>query len=61
MRTIKTYSKRAPFYNAFTRTYGCLEAMRLLGRLAERSKDNWIAGCETGLCECGHIIRELEN
>jgi hypothetical protein len=41
--------------------YGRLDAMRLLERLAERSKDNWIAGRETGLCECGHIIREPED
>jgi hypothetical protein len=49
------------FGGCASRTYGCLDAIRLLKRLAEQSKDNWIAGCETGLCEFGHIIRELED
>lgn len=32
MRTIKTYFKRAPFYNAFIRRKGCFFAVRLTAR-----------------------------
>jgi len=35
--------------------------MRMLRYLAERLENDWIASCDTRLCEFNHVVRELDD